>query len=161
MSQLPKDWKLKSKNHRKNYLRWLKSKEAKSAIKKLPEIDELIFEKIDCLSCAGCCSTISPRFKTPDIKRISKHLGLRESQLIDRYLRVDEDGDFVVQSSPCPFLGAENYCDIYEVRPRDCANYPYIDSDQFVKRPTTTIHNSTICPAVYSALEVLTSDNPG
>jgi hypothetical protein len=39
---------------------------------------------------------------------------LRESEFIDTYLRLDEDGDYVVKSTPCPFLGADNFCSIYE-----------------------------------------------
>ena len=41
---------------------------------------------------------ILPGFKTPDVKRISKHLGMKESVFIETYLRVDQDGDFVVKS---------------------------------------------------------------
>jgi Fe-S-cluster containining protein len=32
----------------------------------------------------------------------------------DMYLRVDEDGDKVFQSMPCPFLGDDNLCTIYD-----------------------------------------------
>ena len=86
-------------------------------LERLPEFHEEAFQRIDCLQCANCCKNYSPRFKTPDIKRISRHLGLRESELIEQYLRLDEDGDYVVKTTPCPFLGADNYCSIYDVRP--------------------------------------------
>ncbi len=153
--KLPEDWQKNARQNQKNYKRWLASSAAKKSIKKLPEVDAEVFSVIDCLDCAGCCKNISPRFKTPDVKRIAKSLGMKESRFIETYLKVDEDGDFVVQSSPCPFLGQDNYCSIYEDRPRDCRNYPYTDSDQFIKRPQTTLSNTTICPAVYLSLQVL------
>ncbi len=147
------DWQKKSQQNKKSYTRWLKSKEAKKSLKKLPDLHDEIFSQIDCLDCARCCKNISPRFKVPDISRISKHLDMKESVMIEKYLRVDEDGDFVVQHSPCPFLEEDHSCRIYEVRPRDCSRYPYTDSDQFVKRPQITVHNSVICPAVHLMLE--------
>ncbi len=151
------DWQKDAKQKQKKYKRWLASSAAKKSIKILPELDREIFEEVECLDCARCCQYISPRFKVPDIKRIAKSLSMKESVLIETYLRVDDDGDFVVQSSPCPFLGEAHQCAIYDVRPRDCRNYPYTDSDQFVKRPRTTLANSVICPAVYQALERLSN----
>ncbi|HEX6180550.1 MAG TPA: YkgJ family cysteine cluster protein [Chitinophagaceae bacterium] len=124
-------------------------------LKKLPDLHEEAFSNINCLECANCCKNYSPRFKTPDIKRISKHLGMKESVFIETYLRLDEDGDYVVRSTPCPFLGSDNFCGIYDVRPSDCARYPYTDEDVLLKRPQLTLKNSTVCPAVYYVLEKL------
>ncbi len=158
MSGIGSDWEKKAKEQQKSYKQFLQkmqTKKGKGAEKLLPALHEEAFEKIDCLQCAGCCKTISPRFKTPDIKKVSKYLGLRESVFIETYLRLDEDGDYVVKRSPCPFLGSDNYCSIYDVRPGDCRNYPYTDSGEFFKRPNTTLLNSTICPAVHFVLERL------
>jgi Fe-S-cluster containining protein len=83
---------------------------------------------------------------------------MRESEFIDRYLRLDEDGDYVVKSTPCPFLGADNRCGIYDVRPSDCERFPYTDEDVFVRRPALTQKNSTFCPIVYYVLERLMGD---
>lgn len=80
---------------------------------------------------------------------------MRESAFIAKYLRVDEDGDFVVNSKPCPFLAAGNYCSIYEERPSDCRRFPYTDEDVFFKRKELTLINSTICPITYYVLEKL------
>ncbi len=125
-------------------------------LKALPAVHEEAFEKIDCLQCAACCKNYSPRFKTTDVKRISKHLGQKESVFIETYLRVDEDGDFVVKASPCPFLGSDNICSIYDVRPSDCARFPYTDEDVIVKRQALTLKNSTFCPITYYVLDRLT-----
>lgn len=113
------------------------------------------FSKIDCLECANCCKQLGPRFKTPDITRIAKKLRLRESDFIEQYLKVDEDGDYVANALPCPFLGDDNYCFIYEDRPGDCRKYPYTDSDVLFKRPRTTLLNTAYCPAVFTVLEMM------
>jgi Fe-S-cluster containining protein len=159
MSDLLHNWEKKSADRQKEYRRFLE-KAAKPAqrnrvLEQLPELHEEAFQKIDCLKCANCCKNYSPRFKTPDIKRIARHLRLKESDLIERYLRLDEDGDYVVKSTPCPFLGADNYCSIYEVRPSDCERFPYTDEDVLVRRPAVTQKNSTFCPIVYFVLERL------
>jgi Fe-S-cluster containining protein len=125
-------------------------------LKQLPQLHEEAFEKVDCLQCAACCKNYSPRFKTTDVKRISKHLGQKESVFIETYLRVDEDGDFVVKTSPCPFLGSDNACSIYDERPSDCARFPYTDEDVIIKRQALTLKNSTFCPITYYVLERLT-----
>ena len=124
-------------------------------LKQLPKLHNEAFSKIDCLACAACCKNYSPRFKTPDVKRISKHLKLKESVFIDTYLNLDEDGDYVAKSTPCPFLGADNFCSIYDERPSDCKRFPYTDEDVLIKRPVLTQKNSTFCPAVFYVLEKL------
>ena len=80
---------------------------------------------------------------------------MRESEFIDVYLKVDEEGDFVVKTLPCPFLGTENYCSIYDQRPSDCQRFPYTDEDVIIKRPVLALKNSTFCPITYYVLEGL------
>lgn len=149
------NWEKKSKERTKLYRQYLKRADKNDVLKQLPQYHEEAFEKIDCLKCANCCRNYSPRFKTPDIKRISKHLRMKESDFIETYLRLDEDGDYVAKSTPCPFLAANNYCTIYEVRPSDCHRFPYTDEDVLYKRAEITLKNSTFCPIVYYVLENL------
>lgn len=158
MSKILVNWQKKAADKRKEnkqFLQKMQTKKGRGAEKQLPGLHEEAFSHIHCLQCAGCCKTISPRFKTPDLRRIARHLAMKEAAFIETYLRLDEEGDYVVKHSPCPFLGSDNCCGIYEVRPGDCRNYPYTDSDEFFKRPHTTFQNSTICPAVYYVLERL------
>jgi Fe-S-cluster containining protein len=157
MEQLPPDWQSTSMSHQKVYRQFLKKVNIPKTLKHLPALHEEAFSKIDCLSCAGCCKSYSPRFKTPDIKRISKHLKMKESQFIHQYLKLDEEGDYVVKQTPCAFLGEDNACRIYEVRPSDCARFPYTDEDVLLKRPQITLKNSEFCPAVFFVLNKLTS----
>ena len=149
------NWKKKSEDHRRDYKRLLERGDRKAMLSLLPELHEEAFSKISCLDCAGCCSGYSPRFKTPDIKRISRHLRMKEGAFIEQYLELDAEGDYVLQSLPCPFLGEGNACTIYEERPSDCRRFPYTDEDVFVKRPQLTLKNTSFCPAAYYVVEKL------
>jgi Fe-S-cluster containining protein len=154
-NRLAPGWEKKSADRQKIYRQFLQRADKNKVLQKLPILHDEAFSKIDCLQCANCCKNYSPRFKTTDIKRISKHLKMRESDFIEKYLKVDEDGDFVVRSTPCPFLSQDNFCSIYEQRPSDCHRFPYTDEDVFIKRQQLTLKNSTFCPAVYYVLEKL------
>lgn len=152
------NWQKKSKENQKKYKNFLQRADKNKVLKQLPQLHEEAFESVDCLQCAACCKHYSPRFKTPDVKRISKHLGLKESVFIETYLKVDEEGDFVVRSTPCPFLGTDNACSIYEERPSDCARFPYTDEDVLIKRPQLTLKNASFCPITFFVLEKLTQN---
>jgi Fe-S-cluster containining protein len=152
------NWEKKSAERQKIYKNFLQKADKNKTLRSLPEFHEEAFSKIDCLQCANCCRNYSPRFKTPDIKRISKHLKMRESEFIDKYLKVDEDGDFVAKSAPCPFLGSDNFCSIYDQRPSDCHRFPYTDEDVFIKRQNLTLKNSSFCPITYYVLEKFLSE---
>ena len=150
-----KNWEKKTGERQKLYKQYLQRADKNTVLKQLPDHHEEAFAKVDCLQCANCCKNYSPRFKTPDVKRISKHLKMRESEFIDTYLNVDEDGDFVAKTKPCPFLGLDNYCGIYDQRPSDCQRFPYTDEDVIIKRQALTLKNSSFCPITYFVLERL------
>lgn len=149
------NWQKKSEERQKFYKNYLLKADKNKVLKQLPDLNETAYEKINCLNCAACCKNYSPRFKTPDIRRIAKHLEMKEGVFIEKYLNLDEEGDYVVNTKPCPFLGDDNYCSIYDVRPSDCARFPYTDEDVILKRVPLTLKNSTFCPIVYYVLEEL------
>ncbi len=155
MSDILHNWEKKSAGRQKQYKQFLEKADKKKVLKRLPGLHEEAFERVDCTKCANCCKHYSPRFKGPDIKRIARFLDMKEGDLTDKYLRQDEDGDWVARSMPCPFLGPDNLCGIYEVRPTDCQRFPYTDEDVLIKRPSLTQKNSTFCPIVYFVLEKL------
>jgi Fe-S-cluster containining protein len=149
------NWESKTIEKQAKYRQFLKNGDKKNLVKKLPQAHEAAFEVVDCLACANCCKNYSPRFKPPDIRRIAKKLKMSEANLIQTYLRRDEDGDWVVKKSPCPFLGTDNFCSIYDARPSDCQRFPYTDEDVLLKKVNFTLKNSTFCPAVFLVLEKL------
>ena len=141
----------------KKFQNFLKRDDKKTMLRQLPDLHDAAFEKINCLDCARCCKSYSPRFKMPDIKRISKVVGMKETAFIDTYLTMDNDGDYVANEKPCPFLGSDNACSIYEDRPTDCQRFPYTDEDVFFKRIPITMKNAEFCPAVHDVMNKLLS----
>lgn len=118
-------------------------------------LHEQVFQEIDCLQCANCCKTTSPIFRDIDIERAAGHLGISPSVFLEKYLQLDEEGDYVLQSSPCAFLGEDNFCSIYEHRPRACREYPHTDRKNMHQILDLTERNSRICPGVYRILDQL------
>jgi len=126
----------------------LKKMRKGDADKLIHNLHEEAFEKIDCLACANCCTTTGPLVTDKDINRIAKHLKLKPVQFIATYLVIDEDNDYVFKSMPCPFLGTDNYCSIYEERPKACREYPHTDRVNQQGILSITRKNVTLCPAV-------------
>ncbi len=153
------NWEKEAKEHQKAYKNMLERGNRNKMLRALPDLHERAFAEIDCLDCARCCKNHSPRFKDPDIRRIAKSLRIKEGELVSRYLRLDNDGDYVTQTSPCPFLADDNTCNIYYDRPGDCKRYPYTDEDVLLKRVQLTLKNATVCPATYTVLEQLLKMN--
>lgn len=153
------EWHLNNPEQLKKYQQYLKKADVKKEIRKLPALSEEAYARFDCLNCGNCCKNYSPRFKTPDIKRIARHLKLKEGVFIETYLRLDEDGDYVTNTHPCPFLGNDNYCSIYDNRPSDCRRFPYTDEDVFLKRKNITLKNVTFCPIANHVMERLSESS--
>ncbi len=78
---------------------------------------------------------------------------MKDAAFVDEYVRVDEDGDQVFKSMPCPFLGADNYCSVYEHRPKACREYPHTDRVKQHQLLKLHLKNAEICPAVELVLE--------
>lgn len=116
-------------------------------------IHKEVFAAINCLDCANCCLTLGPRITDVDIRRISTYLRMKPSRFVEEYLIVDEDSDYIFRSIPCPFLGNDNYCYIYDVRPRACRDYPHTDRRRVYQVMQLSLKNSAICPAVFEILE--------
>lgn len=149
-----------AKEHQKSYKRLLEKGNKNKMLRALPDLHEDAFSKVNCLDCARCCKNHSPRFKQPDIKRIAKSLRIKEGTLVDQYLQLDKEGDYVTRQTPCPFLAEDNTCNIYEDRPSDCRRYPYTDEDVLLKRIPLTLKNVTVCPATFMVMEQLLVMNP-
>ncbi len=152
LKQLPKLAKDKHKET-KSFFDKLKKKPPKQLDYLMLELHEAEFKKTDCLTCANCCKTTGPLFTDKDIERIAKHFKMKSSQFITQFLRIDEDNDYVLQSVPCTFLGADNYCSIYDVRPKACREFPHTDRKKFQQISNLTLKNVEICPAAYNIVE--------
>jgi len=133
-------------------LKKLKPKELDSIINNL---HEEAFKVIDCLECANCCSSISPAITDNDIQKIAKALRIKPSVVVDKYMYLDDEHDYIMNCSPCPFLMKDNYCEIYDSRPLACKGYPHTDRNKMNQILNLTLKNTAICPAVSYIIEEL------
>ena len=137
----------------KKFLKGIKKKNPRVVDAIFHQVHDEVFEEIHCLECANCCKTTSPIFYRTDIERAAKSLRMKAVDFIATYLRVDEDEDYVLKSAPCTFLDADNYCTIYEDRPKACREYPHTNRKKMVQLMDLTYRNTLICPAVFEIVE--------
>lgn len=143
------------KTEKATYEKWVRKAKkinARTLDTEFHELHDKTFRKIDCLQCANCCKTTSPIFRDVDIKRLAKKMRLPEVKFIDTYLKMDEEGDYVLTKAPCPFLGDDNYCSVYD-RPLACREYPHTDRKNMFQILNLTRKNMEICPAVVTIMQ--------
>lgn len=153
-----RSFKQKVRHHQKSFKRYLGRIE-KNPPRNLDTIAEIIdaevWREVDCLSCANCCKTMTPTFTTKDIKRISAHFEMTQQEFKTKWLKFDKkDGDWVNKKQPCQFLDlGTNMCSIYEVRPADCAGFPYLKKKKMVDYIHVHQQNVELCPATFKMVE--------
>ncbi|MDO6818821.1 YkgJ family cysteine cluster protein [Zobellia sp. 1_MG-2023] len=152
LKELPKKAEDKHNENRKFFAK-LKKRPPKNLDYVMQELHDDEFERTDCLECANCCKTTGPLFTKADVERIAKYFRLKPQKFIEQYLRVDEENDYVLQQVPCTFLGADNYCSIYDVRPKACREFPHTDRKKFQQISNLTLKNVAICPAAFNIVE--------
>lgn len=152
IAELPLKAKEKHTENKKFFAK-LKKKPPKNLDYLMQELHEEEFQRTDCLTCANCCKTTGPLFTNTDIERIAKHFRLKPQKFIDTYLQLDEENDYVLQAVPCTFLGADNYCSVYDVRPKACREFPHTDRKKFQQISNLTLKNVAICPAAFNIVE--------
>lgn len=148
----------KSKDNRKKtkeFLEKLKTRKVKNLDRHFHELHNEVFEEINCLDCAGCCSSISPIVTDNDISRVARHLRIKPSTLLEQHLYLDSDNDYVFRQAPCPFLMNDKCCSVYEARPRACREYPHTDRVNMQQILPLTYKNTQVCPAVALIVERL------
>ncbi len=154
LKNIPQRAREKSLENKKFFAK-LKLKPPKNLDYLMQELHEAEFQKTDCLQCGNCCRTTGPLFTNVDIERISKHFKLKPQQFVDQYLQIDDENDYVLQKVPCTFLGADNYCSIYDVRPKACREFPHTDRKKFHQISNLTLKNVAICPAAFNIVETM------
>lgn len=154
LNNLPSKAGSRNKEFRKTIkrLQQLRSGDAEQRIR---EYDAQVFQHIDCLECGNCCRTLGPRLIQRDIQRLAKICSISTAAFMEKYLKKDEDGDWVFRSMPCPFLEEDNYCSVYSHRPKACADYPHTRGRQIRSKLGELKKNAAVCPGVYGILDSL------
>jgi len=147
---------LRNKRRMRTFLSRLEKKVPKGLQAHALEANEKAWERTDCLDCANCCKTMSPTYTKEDIRRISAHLGMTEKAFREKWLYKDKTGDWMNVKQPCQFLDLKtNMCDIYAVRPRDCAGFPHHNKKMGVDYMHMYKQNIEYCPATYRLVETI------
>ena len=142
------------------FFKSLKKVKPKVLDKLVHHLHDEVFECTDCLDCANCCTTTGPLFTDKDISRISKYLRIKPSEFVAKYLRIDEDRDYVLKSSPCAFLDkGDNSCTIYDYRPLACEGYPHTNRKNMYQILDLTLKNTELCPAAAKIVTELQKEN--
>ena len=152
----PEELKLLTDKYRADtalFVKKLKTKKPKNLDDLVHELHDEAFAKFNCLDCANCCKTIGPRLIDKDIERLARHLKMKESEFMSKYILTDEDGDYVFKEHPCPFLLPDNYCMVYENRPKACREYPHTDRKRFYQILPLSHKNCETCPVVFGIFE--------
>ena len=143
----------KRKENKKFFAR-LKGKDPKRLNDEFHTMHEEVFAETDCLQCARCCRATGPLITKQDIQRIAKKQGIKTAVFEEKYLRVDEDGDWVMKSLPCTFLALDtNKCTIYEYAPKACRQYPHTNNPNMKSILGLTETNVMHCTAVFEMIE--------
>jgi len=164
MQAILNDWKQNARRHEERnfaFLHRLKMRDERPVDRAARQLHEEVFSIIDCTQCANCCKTVSPLFRKDDVRRVANHLGMTANDFKAQYLQAEEEGDLHLKSLPCPFLGEDNRCRIYEVRPRDCAEYPHTQKKGFSSRTYLHAGNTLSCPAVFYIVEQMRARRQG
>lgn len=143
----------KEKPANKQFLSKLKKTNPRKLDEQFHQLHDEVFNDIDCLNCANCCKTTSPIFKQKDIENVARRSRMTPSAFIEKYLHMDADNDYVLNTAPCPFLDAENYCLVYDDRPTACREYPHTDRKKMYQLLDLTYKNTLVCPAVLEIVE--------
>ncbi len=141
---------LNKKKEFKKLLIVLKKQKPGKLDSEFSELHNNEFDEIDCLDCANCCRGLGPRITEKDIDKLASNLRMKAAEFIEKHLLIDEDKDYVFKSMPCPFLMPDNYCSVYEARPKACRDYPHTNQSNIKPNLNQALKNTETCPAVYN-----------
>lgn len=156
MDKILEDWKANAQQSKEANFQFLKSLASSgTAERHATKLHQEVFAETDCLQCANCCRTTPALVTRSDAKRIAKHLGIPPKTFIRKYLLEDTNGELMIQKVPCTFLQEDNTCEIYEVRPQACREYPHTNQSGFKRRAKMNANNTIVCPATYAIVQRL------
>jgi Fe-S-cluster containining protein len=155
---IQQDWKENAAKHERANFRFLRSLKMVAHPERIDalaaDLHTEAFEQIDCTRCAICCKTMPPGVSADDLGVIAGHLGLSREAFIETYLVIDPDeAGCLMKATPCPFLGEDDRCTIYDLRPEACRQFPHTDKKYFTSRAYQHASNTQTCPAVYYIVE--------
>lgn len=111
------------------------------------EIDAIVHKlsaditpKISCTDCGNCCKNLRP---IASAEALSPFV---EPSKIEAYKYLES---FTCKNLKC------NTCSVYETRPLECREYPYLHRDNFAARAHEIRQNYAVCPIVFNVFNSL------
>jgi uncharacterized protein len=84
---------------------------------------------------------------------------MSRTDFIAAYVTMDPDErEYYTSALPCPFLGSDDCCTIYDVRPECCRTFPNTDKPGFIHRVYQHSSNTLTCSAVYHIVRRLRNE---
>lgn len=138
----------------REFLKWKLKWSDKKLDALFRETSAWVAEQIDCTACAACCRESGTGVDEEDIKRLACRLIMTTEDFEAAYVTQDRLGKKVMSQTPCPFLDG-CLCSIYNDRPTNCREFPYLDKEDMRSRSLGLLANASLCPIVFNTLEVL------
>ena len=107
--------------------------------------------RFECTKCGACCKNHGDYafvyLTEHDLREIPRFLGLSRGEFVERYCTMDEDWVVLRMDQPaCAFLDEQNRCQIYPVRPKQCASWPFWSEN--LERSTWEGPIQDCCPGI-------------
>jgi hypothetical protein len=111
-----------------------------------------------CEQCGSCCNqTEGIELENVDIRGMSRIQKTSSEDFESKYVTVRDDRKFMMIDKTCDFMGPNNRCSVYSVRPNFCKKYPcrsdkirtmIIVSMYLASAGSRTVPIETGCPAL-------------
>lgn len=128
------------KQENNSFATYLKVQDSKKVDAIMHKLDKKITPKIDCLDCGNCCNNLRPPANNEILKQFVEPENIEKYKYLREFSCKNLDG---------------NACKVYENRPLECQEFPYLHRDKFVARTHELLQNYEICPIVFNVLEHL------
>jgi len=113
--------------------------------------------------CGKCCDEPGGIvfLSTNDAQRIAKHFDMEVSDWLERDCRKTLDGRYILNSRKsddvCIYLDDSKQCDIYQVRPQQCAAFPWWSENLSTQRAWKEVKKT--CPGLTSEDAIVVDGN--
>jgi Fe-S-cluster containining protein len=126
-----------------SFANYLKVQDSNKVDEIIHRLDSEVTPKIDCLDCGNCCNNLRPPANEEILKQFVKPENMQEYKYLREFACKNLDG---------------NACTVYENRPLECREFPYLHRDKFVTRTHELLQNYEICPIVFNVFERLKAE---
>lgn len=107
--------------------------------------------RFECTQCGDCCRNHGDYTHVylveREVQALARHLSISREAFLERYCEEDDGWLTLRMDAPaCPFLGEDSRCEVYPVRPRQCATWPFWTEN--LERETWEGSVTACCPGI-------------